>query len=250
MKLKYDLHTHTVFSHGKGTIEDNVKAGIVAGLEMIGISDHGPGHVTYGVKRSDFPVMRREIDRLQVIYPQIKIILGVEGNIIDRTGKLDLTLDEERQFDYINAGYHYGVFGREPFFAARVHLGNLLWEGFAPLNKKKGAKCNLNRNINTELIIKAIYNNSIKVLTHPGAKAAVDLKEIAKACADRGTLLEINDGHGFLTSEGIRETAAVDVEYIIGSDAHTPERVGRFEGALENALEAGLDLSRIVNLEV
>lgn len=26
--LTYDIHTHTTFSHGKGTIEDNVKAAV------------------------------------------------------------------------------------------------------------------------------------------------------------------------------------------------------------------------------
>ena len=64
-KMVFDYHTHTTFSHGKGSIEDNVKAAIAAGLTGLAISDHGPGHLTYGVKRKDFPVMRAEIDRLR-----------------------------------------------------------------------------------------------------------------------------------------------------------------------------------------
>jgi putative hydrolase len=40
-----------------------------------------------------------------------------------------------------------------------------------------------------------------------------------------------------------------DVSFIISSDAHTPEAVGRPEIGLERAERAGLELSRIVNLE-
>ena len=36
-KLLYDLHTHTTFSHGKGSIEDNVKVAIEKGLKAIAI---------------------------------------------------------------------------------------------------------------------------------------------------------------------------------------------------------------------
>jgi len=253
MKLKYDLHTHTVFSHGKGTIEENVRAAVAAGLQAVGISDHGPGHLTYGVRRSDFAVMRAEIDRLRESYPQIEILLGVEANIIDPSGKLDISAEEEKLFDYVNAGYHYGVFGPKPFFAAGVHLANLAWEAShsVGVEKKRSRKRpGMIRTINTELAIEAIYENRIKVLTHPGAKADVCIDEIAKACAERGTLLELNDGHGYLTAEGIREAASADVSFIIGSDAHRPDRIGHCGRALRIAAEAGLDLSRIVNLEV
>lgn len=241
--MKFDLHTHTVFSHGKGTMEDNVKAGIAAGLETLGISDHGPGHVNFGIKRSDIPVMRAEIQRLQLIYPEITLLLGVEANIINRSGRLDLTEEEARQFDYINAGYHYGVFGENPMFSAGVHMANL----FGALSRKS---TNKTKALNTDLIIKAVYENKIKALTHPGAKGEIYLYEVAEACADRGTLMEINDGHKFLSIEGIRLAAKTEVLFIIGSDAHDPERVGRFERALQNAVKAELDLSRIVNLEV
>ncbi|HPZ60294.1 MAG TPA: PHP domain-containing protein, partial [Bacillota bacterium] len=90
-RMVYDIHTHTTFSHGKGSIEDNVKAALERGLSIIGIADHGPGHLTYGVKRKDLPVMREEIRRLQPLYPKIQILLGVEANIINPSGKLDIT---------------------------------------------------------------------------------------------------------------------------------------------------------------
>ena len=45
-----DLHTHTDFSHGKGSPEDIVRAGIRCGLKRIAITEHAGGHVFYGVR--------------------------------------------------------------------------------------------------------------------------------------------------------------------------------------------------------
>ena len=54
MKLYGDYHTHTIYSHGSGTIRDNVEEALRKGLKEIGICDHGPGHYLYGVKRKTF----------------------------------------------------------------------------------------------------------------------------------------------------------------------------------------------------
>ena len=240
-RLSYDLHTHTTFSHGKGSIEDNVKAGILKGLKTIGISDHGPGHVTYGVKRSNIAVMRREIERLKPLYPEIEILLGIEANIINPSGKLDVNEVEQKQFDYLLAGYHYGVFGEAPAQALGLHVRNFI------LNKFHGSTEN-QRKHNTELAIKAIYENKIKILTHPGDKGAFDIGEIALACADRGTLMEISTWHDWLTVEGIEQAARTDVRFVISSDAHTPERIGDCQGAVDRSIAAGLDFERVENL--
>ena len=53
-----DYHTHTTFSHGTGSVEDNVASARALGLKEIAITDHGFGHMAYAVKRSAFPVMR------------------------------------------------------------------------------------------------------------------------------------------------------------------------------------------------
>jgi len=243
-RLEYDLHTHTTFSHGKGSIEDNVKAAVARGLKILGISDHGPGHVTYGLKRSNIPVMRDEIERLKPLYPQIEILLGVEANIINPSGKLDVTEEELRQFDYLLAGYHYGVFGEKPFHALGLHAQNYILHGwFHRSTKKQKIK-------NTEYTIRAIYENDIKILTHPGDKGVFDIGEIAMACAERGTLMEISTWHNWLTVEGIKEAAKTDARFVISSDAHTPERIGDYEGAVDRIRKAGLDFERVVNLIV
>lgn len=241
-RLSYDIHTHTVFSHGKGSIEDNVRAAVSRGLKIVGISDHGPGHVTYGVKRRNISVMRGEVERLKPLYPEIEILLGVEANIINPSGRLDVTGDELEQMDYLLAGYHYGVFGENPLLSLGIHARNLVLSGLFHRSTKKQAA------LNTELAVRAIYENEIKILTHPGDKGAFDIGEIALACADRGTLMEISTWHKWLTVEGIRQAAKTDALFVISSDAHTPERIGDCQGAVDRIMEAGLDFERVVNL--
>lgn len=243
-RLSYDLHTHTTFSHGKGSIEDNVKAAVSRGLRAVGISDHGPGHVTYGVKRHKIPAMRKEVERLKPLYPEIEILLGVEANIINPSGKLDVTEEELSRFDYLLAGYHYGVFGQKPFFALGLHAQNFILSGWLHISTKK------QKRINTELAVRAVYENQIQILTHPGDKGVFDIGEIALACADRGTLMEISTWHNWLTVDGIRQAAKTDVRFVISSDAHTPERIGDCQGAVDRIREAGLDFERVDNLIV
>ena len=38
------------------------------------------------------------------------------------------------------------------------------------------------------------------------------------------------------------------MRFIINSDAHVPDKVGTFEESGEQALEAGLDMNRIINI--
>lgn len=242
-RMIYDIHTHTTFSHGKGSIEDNVKVAVKRGLRTIGISDHGPGHLTFGVKPSDFPVMRAEIERLRPLYPEIQILLGVEANIINPSGHLDIKPEDWATFDYVLAGYHYGIFGEHPLKAGMIHLINL-WDTW-----RKNTADGRQKDINTELVIKAIHTNDIKVLTHPGDKGRFDIYALAKACAETKTLMEISNWHEAPLIEGLKECAKTDVSFIVSSDAHTPNRVGTFSGGLARALEAGIDPERIINLE-
>lgn len=238
-KMTFDYHTHTTFSHGKGSIEDNVKAGINAGLSAVAITDHGPGHLTYGVKRENFSVMREEVDRLRTLYPQIRIFLGVEANVVNRDSYLDVTAEERKYFDFLIGGYHYGI----------LHgycVSNWLdAHGIYTATNRKNLMVK-----NTDMTVKALYENDLKILTHPGDKGPVDMKEIAKACAKTDTLMEISTWHDHLTVEEIKICAGEDVGFVISSDAHTPGRVGSFHGGIDRALEAGLDISRIVNIEI
>lgn len=234
-ELGYDLHTHTTYSHGKGSIEDNVRAAIERGLSHIAITDHGPGHLFYGMKREDVPKMRKEIEMLNAKYPKIMIQLSVEANIANNGNHLDIKPEEFELYDFVIAGYHYGI-------PRGYCISNWIWNKGLKLGERRL------KNKNTDMVIKALYENDIAILTHPGDKGPFDMRPIAEACDDTDTLMEISTWHDHLTVEELKIAMETDAQFIISSDAHTPQRVGDFEGGLQRAIEAGLDLSRIVNL--
>ena len=237
-RVKFDYHTHTDWSHGKGTIEDNVRAAAQKGLSGVAVSDHGPGHLIYGIKEEKFLPMSEEIGRLRQIYKDMDIFFSVEANIISIDNYIDVDKDRLKAFDFIIAGYHFGV-RNSHFIGNFVHNSSPFGlPGRDGLKKK-----------NTEMTVKAIYENRIKIISHPGDKGPFDITEIANACAERGTWLEINEHHGYLTVEAIKQAAKTSVEFIINSDAHSPEKVGSCDVSIGMAIKAGLDMERVVNIE-
>ena len=237
MQILADYHTHTVYSHGKGTIEDNVREAISKGIKTIGISDHGYKHMTYGIKYKDIYKMREEIDSLKLKYKNIDILLGIECNILDDSGNIDVDENILKVVDYIMAGYH---FGSTPTSIKGVinHCDNYLF-------KTKKAK-----QYNTKAIINAMRKNNIFAITHPGDKGNVDIIEIAKVAKETDTRLEINGGHGFLSVKQIEAIKSIKNKYIIGSDAHVPENVGNFDLAMKIIEEANLDVSLVENIKI
>lgn len=237
-RMIYDHHTHTIYSHGKGTIEDNVKVASSKGLKSIAITDHGPGHLTYGIKMSDIPKMKEEKKRLSIIYPDVKVLLGVEANTIRVAPYLDVDEEQKKEFDILLAGYHFGIL-KAGMISNYINSHTGLMGGASSTLLVK----------NTDMILNALYENKVDILTHPGDKGPFDIEDIARGCQDTGTMVEINAKHKHLTVDEIKIAAKFDLKFVIGSDAHVPEKVGEFKGPLMRALEAGLEPERIVNIE-
>lgn len=240
MRITGDYHTHTIYSHGKGTIRENVESAIKKGLKEIAICDHGPRHAGFGVKRKNFSKMRNEIDSLNKEYKEINILLGVEANIIGYDGEIDVDDEIIEMIDILLVGFHFGAVPKSVGDTYKMFVLNYL----AKYSKDIALKA---RKLNTEALINAINRYDIDLITHPGAKVDIDTRELAKAAAKRGTALEINASHGFLTVEYIKIAAEEDVKFMINSDAHRPEDVGNVEKGIQRAIEANLNIDRIIN---
>ena len=218
MKLYADYHTHTVYSHGSGQIEDNVKVAVESGLKQIGITDHGFKHTVFGLSDYRFREMRTEVSRLKEIYP-IEILLGVEANITGLKGTIDVRCDQYEKLDIVIAGYHKAgwpnrfsdIFGLHGSYLYRAITG-------APTAKMR-AKC-------TEAYVKAIEKNPIDILSHPNYALGIEVEVVAEACQAFGTYMELNGKRINISREEFERVLLTKVQFVANSDAHDPIRVG------------------------
>lgn len=235
-RVAYDLHTHTTYSHGIGSIAENVEQARKLGLSKIAITDHGPGHLTYGIKREAIPKMREEIEALKAKYDDIEILFGVEANIQMHDNHLDVAPDEISQFDLIHGGYHYGITG------GRCVANWVNWHTGKTILEKSLIRTN------TEMVVAALHENNLTILTHPGDKGPFDIEEIARACQETDTLMEVSTWHSHMTLEELQLCRKYDVKFIVSSDAHMPARVGDAAAGIKRIFEAGIEPERVVNI--
>ncbi len=159
LKIKTDLHTHTVASgHAYSTVDEMAKGAFVKGLELIAITDHGPKmpggpHIYHFGNISILP------DKLY----GVRVIKGIEANILDN-GKLDLSNERLAELDFVSAGLH-----RDTGHTLKTK------EDF------------------TEATIKAMDNPYLDMITHPIQREyPLDLEKVAEAAADKNIILELN----------------------------------------------------------
>lgn len=252
-KLLGDYHTHTIYSsgfrekgkHAIGTIRDNAEAALAKGLKEIAITEHGPGHYLYGVRKKKIPLMKEEINRLneEFIPKGLKILLGLESNLVGLDGTLDVDEDLLKYIDFLIMGYHYGATPKSLTDGLGLYVLNPISK-ILPLCREKAIE------LNTKAYIKALGKYPINMLSHPGSKAKVDIVEVAKEAKKHGTTLEISAKHSQLSVDSIKLLLEHDVIYMVNSDAHRPDDVGNVDNAIRKAKEANLPLDRIKNIEI
>lgn len=235
-RLTKDWHTHTIYSDGKGSIEDNVKEAVKKGLKSIAITDHAFNHTLYGVKRDKIKEMRKEIERLRKIY-DIEILLGIEANLISKKGDIDVSLDECKQFDVINMGLHRSVKYSKKSEWWTLFIRNLLW------NTKKHSK------LLTEMYLRAIEKYPITTVVHLHEYKRINLEPIADLSKQKGVNIELNAKRMFFDQQEIDYLRHNGNSLIIGSDAHTPDRVGEYSKIQELIPKLNIPVENIVNLQ-
>ncbi|MBZ0242551.1 MAG: histidinol-phosphatase [Bacteroidales bacterium] len=83
--IGHNLHTHSLFSDGKSTVEEMVKAAIEQGMHSLGISDHAevPFENHFAIKAGKTAEYLAEVKRLQQVYAQqIQLYLSLEIDFI------------------------------------------------------------------------------------------------------------------------------------------------------------------------
>ena len=101
-KYKIDTHTHTVSSgHAYSTVTENAKYAASIGLEIIGMTDHAPkmpGSCGY-LHFLNLRILPEYIEG-------VRVLKGIELNILDSTGKVDMSERILKNLDIAIASIH------------------------------------------------------------------------------------------------------------------------------------------------
>lgn len=198
-----DVHTHTIASvHAYSTLREMITAARERGLQLFGISDHGPAMP--GCWDEMYFCNFKVIDRKAY---GIDLVMGAELNIIDFTGSTDLRQELLNGIDYALASLH-------------------------DICMRPGT-----REENAAAIIGAMRNPKVKIIGHPDNPVyPVDFGAIARAARENHVLLEINNssykpngsrpGSRELAGELLAACRAEGTTVIMGSDAHIDLDVG------------------------
>lgn len=200
-----DLHTHTLASgHAYNTINEMILSAKNKGLELLGITEHGPGMPgsTNKFYFQNLNILSREKYGIKVLY-------GAELNIMDLEGNIDLDDRSLRDLDYCIASLHYNC--------------------MTPGSKKE----------NTKALLTAMKNPKVSIIGHPDdGHFPVDYDELITEAKRQKVYIELNNSS--FNPKGFRSNAwdnnvqiltlcmRYDVSIILGSDAHREEDVGAF----------------------
>lgn len=87
----YNLHTHTQWCDARAPMEEFAKEAAHIGFSHLGFSPHSPLPLVShcNISKADVQAYLAEADRLQALYPAMKILKGMEIDYIDGWGPSD-----------------------------------------------------------------------------------------------------------------------------------------------------------------
>ncbi|WP_319371631.1 phosphatase [uncultured Ilyobacter sp.] len=203
MKYLIDLHTHTnVNPHAYSTLGENVREAKKKGMKIIAITNHGPA-----LPDSPHWWSLRNLRALPDEIDGVRILKGVEANIIDEDGNIDLNQNIYEIMDIILVGFH-------------------------PVAGYPDGK---DKDKNTRTMINVIKSQRIDIIAHPGnPKFPIDYEEVIKVATKYNVAIELNNSSFKGSREGSEENCksimSIAKKYgcylSLGSDAHFSHSVG------------------------
>ena len=241
-KVYGDYHTHTRYSDGFTTVEDNLIAATNKGLDVIGFSDHGFANPSFAsLTKEKAKRQKDEIDSLRGKYPNLTIFQAIEADLISVDGDLDMEEGDFELFDYVIVGVHR--FAKTPSFHSWWHLYKRAFFRMLP----KPSPQELARNTNTW--IKMLERHKIAILAHFNSIFYAEAKPVAECCAANNVLFEINSKHLSEIKPVFEDVLKTDVKFILSSDGHRKKEIGNFDKIKDFLKKYPEALERIVNLK-
>ncbi len=243
MLLTGDYHTHTPYSHGKHTVDENVARAKELGLKTVAITDHGFSHVVFGLSRKELGEYRAECAAAAKKYG-VEVLVGTESNIRSIEGKADLTEKDYENFDVYLCGNHVFIWYDNFRDWWSYGIGNY----FLNCIHKRFSQKRIDQN--TKAYLNVIKKNPIDILTHLNYLCPSNALEVAKCAADYGTYIELNSKKVHLTDEELSDIVAkTEARFVINSDAHSFERVGDTKLVEEQLARLNFPMERIDNID-
>ena len=226
IKIIADMHTHNgeVCNHATGSIDEMLQKASERGLFAIANTDHGPGFCFDGEGKQYY---LDNLKRPETLYG-VRLFCGIEANIRDYDGQLDMKTDSLKQLDWVIASMH---------------------GGFYPFG---------NSEENTLAYMNVLENPAVDCLGHiERSSYAVDYERVIVRVKEKGRTIEINNhSFDFQDTDLNRccEIAGLCMKYelpvVISSDAHSVNETGSFPHCMDFLESIDFPEDLIINADV
>jgi DNA polymerase (family X) len=222
--VRGDLHVHTNYSDGKGTIESMAEAAIELGYEYLVFCDHSQSlRVANGLSPERLKKKMEAVWKADEGYSEIHLLCGSEVDIL-RDGSLDYDDEVLAGLDFVVASVHtsFGV----------------------------GQKAM------TERIVRAMNNPYVRTIGHPTGRILnrrepyeVDVSRLIREAAATNTALELNAyvDRLDLAVPYVREAVGAGVSITIDTDAHDERALGFMKYGVSQARRAWVEKGSVIN---
>jgi DNA polymerase (family 10) len=222
--IRGDLHMHTTTTDGSATLVEMIEAARQRGLAYIAITDHSKRvAMARGLDGERLAEQWAEITALQTRYPDIRVLKGVECDILEN-GEMDLPDEVLAGADWVMASIHYGQ--------------------------------NQSRQQITDRIIRAIRNPFVSAISHPTGRLLnrrkpydVDLGAVLEAAREHSKLVELNSNPYRLDLDDSQVAMAREkgVLVVINTDAHATGELDALRYGIVQARRGGLEPQHVGN---
>ncbi len=219
-----DTHIHSKYSDGVHSIEEIVQKALEFGYRFIAITDHSQSAKYAGGLSPERVIQRnKEIEALQKKYPKIKILKGMEVDIL-ADGSLDYSDEILKSLDIVIAAIHIGF-----------------------KNNPEGR------------ILKAMENPYVNIIAHPTGRLIssresyeINIDKILKKASELGVVMEINAYYDRLdlNDYNCRKGKQYGVKFVIGTDAHNIESLWQIKFGVGVARRAWLTEEDVLNYQM
>lgn len=222
--IRGDLHVHTNYSDGKGTIESMAEAAIALGHEYLVFCDHSQSlRVANGLSPETLEKKLNEVRKADEKYDEIKLLCGSEVDIL-KDGSLD---------------YEDAILAELDFVVASIHTSFQIGEKAM-----------------TERMIRAVNNPHVRTIAHPTGRVLnrrdpyeVDVSRLIKEAANTNTALELNayPDRLDLKAAHVREAVGAGVRITLDTDAHDETALSFMKFGVSQARRAWVEKGAVIN---